>query len=290
MVTRRLAAIGLLLGLGLGCSRDVVVQPTAVFVVIDADPGVRMRARAGEVHVTVRRAPALGGAMISEHTFPLAAGGSWPLTFVVQAREGSTRVEIDAELYAMPAGPMMMASPVSFARAITAYVPNATRVLPMMFWGGCLREACMPTETCRQAVVQMPAPRDECDPASDAVLQTYAGANGYGECDMGQYRFGNSCQNYGRPNDGGAMGDAGVPSPADVGSQPDAPTADAPTVMESGMLDAGTDVATDAGPADVGFDMGPADVGIDAGSSMVDAPLVDVVNEPLLDGSIFGLN
>ncbi|MDB4928566.1 MAG: hypothetical protein JWM10_1050 [Myxococcaceae bacterium] len=262
MVTRKLAAASLLLGLGLSCSREEVVQPTALFVVIDADPGVR--SRSGSVLVIVRPTPAVGGAELSRHEFRVGGAG-WPLTFVVQAADPNQHIEVYAEVLPMAMG---AGGPVSVARALTGYVAHSTRVLPMMFWGGCQPDTCMSMQTCQRAVTTMPATMGDCESAIVVPTQSYSAANGYGDCLTGRYRVGNDCRNYGPPPpDGGGMGDAAV---SDVPAAVDAPSADLPADTDAGSgvprddvpVDAGTDAGTDTG-TDAGF-------AIDTGLSLPD--------------------
>jgi hypothetical protein len=254
MVTRRLAAASLLLGLGLSCSREVVVQPTALFVVVDADPGVRMRA--GVVQVVVRRVRAVGVTELSRNNFQVG-GNAWPLTFVVRASDPSAALEIYAEAFPMPS--MQGASPpVSVARALTTYEANSTRVIPLMLWGGCMPDSCMATQTCQRTITAMSATAGDCQSAIVMPTQVYdSSGTRYVDCAPTGYRVGNECRNFGPPPpDGGGMGDAATM---------DVPAVDAPASADAGSdapADAGADAGVDAG---FGLDVPAVDLGVDLG-------------------------
>ena len=223
MVTKRTAIAGLLVCLGGGCARDVVENPTALFVVIDADPMVRSRA-AGVV-VIVRRPQLIGmGALLSRHEFR-GVGVSWPLTFVVRAQDPSLRVEISAEVIAMPTmPPTPNAAPVSFARAITGYAERQTMVVPMMFWGGCTPQRCANLLTCARPLAPGPSVASDCGPAVISNREPYNSSMAYGDCGNMRYRVGSTCAPLSppAPGDGGA-GDAATPDvpPTDAGSPAD---------------------------------------------------------------------
>jgi hypothetical protein len=278
MVIRRALAASVVLGLFAGCSKNETVNGTALFVVVEADPGIRMNAIA--VNVTTRRRSVLGagGTVIDTANFRLGPSG-WPFTFVVQAPDTSAGagVEIYAEVVG-GGGP-----PLSVARALTGYTHGQTLVVPLMFWGGCTPTRCNALQTCQRTTTDGPVTAEDCGGATSAVyppssLATYSAGGSYGLCPMMQHRYGGAC----RPNPAPPMGDGGVAlndataldvpvADVPVADVPvaDVPVADVPVADAGAPADAVSDVVGDV-PTDA-----QADAPVDAASDVVatDAPV-----------------
>ncbi|MDO9022444.1 MAG: hypothetical protein Q8S73_06365 [Deltaproteobacteria bacterium] len=255
MVRRAAVAVGALLTLGSGCSDRVTQNATALLVVVEADPAVRMRG--SRVAVTVRRGR-VGtlGAIISTAEFR-ADPSAWPFTFVVQAQDPSPGVGVEVSAEVFTGGDPM---PISFARAASLYTNNQAVVVPLMFWGGCTATRCGAGQTCLRPTGDGPVTAEDCGAAAMQPTSIYSSATQVGACGMMQYRYGAMCRNFPMPpGDGGtadvpdvpdvplAPADSGVDASADTGI--DAPVVDAPidVVVSEASMDAGTDAGTDAG-------------------------------------------
>jgi hypothetical protein len=254
MVRRAVSAAGVLLALSSGCSSNVTQNGTALLVVVEADPEVRMRAAV--VNVTVRRGRggAIGAVLSTAQFRP--TGDGWPFTFVVQAQDPSAGVEVYAEVVGGgdPA-------PLSVARALTTYTANRTLVVPLMFWGGCTPMRCGALATCQRPTMNGPAVAEDCASAvmPPDSLTTYTPGTAVGACGPMQYRYGATCRMFPMPQgDGGTVDVPTVDVP-----RVDVPLAD---VSTDASTDTGTDAGTDAGPAtgmDVPGDRSAADTGTD---------------------------
>lgn len=273
MVKRKALVASALLALLAGCSRTVTENPTALFVVAEADPGVR--GRSAVVRVTTRRRVVGPNPMVLDTEDFRPGPNGWPFTFVVQAQNPDTAVEIYAEV--LDTGNV----PVSTARAITAYVTRQTRVVPLMFWGGCSPDRCDPLQTCQRTLAAGPVGVGDC--ASAAVAPTslaqHSASASYSSCGMMHYRYGADCRMF-------------LASPAGDGGITDAATVDVPSDIPIDVpIDIPMDVPGDAAVADATMDVGatdvPADRGIDVGD-LVDVPLCPLTPVQCDGGGMIG--
>lgn len=137
----------------LGCRLD----PTALHVVVDADPAVRARATGLRVRVY---ASSTAQSPTDQQVVTPADGGAlvFPLSFTVVPRSGSSeaRVEVDAVDGPSPDGFVR-------ARSIAAFRDGETLVVPVVLWSVCAGQSCAAQQTCgvmgqcESAVVANPA-------------------------------------------------------------------------------------------------------------------------------------
>ena len=250
MVRRHARVAGALLALSGGCSKNVTEAATALYVVVEADPEVR--SRGGVVNVTTRRPNGGAPVVLDRQTFMPGATG-WPFSFVVQARDPSSGIEVVAEVVVNGAD-----APVAVARAVTVYRPRQTLVVPLMLWGGCTPARCRGEETCARPTVEGASAADACASAivGPMALTPHSPTAEYGACPPMQYRYGAMCRALPMPS----AADAGV---ADAG-------ADATVSADvASATDAALDIAT---VADAGGDLGALDA---AATDVSDAPAAD---------------
>lgn len=270
---QRLLVAAMLIG-GLSACK---VAPTAIVVAIDSDYAVPGELSSLLVNLTKsgRAQPQQSLALTGTAPYRL------PLSFAV-VPEGDKAGELTVEIVAQDGqGRTLVRS-----TRVTHFLPNQTRVLPIVLTRRCASLSCSASETCTEQGCQSPV----VDPSAlaqavpgkefDGVIVPDAGP---AEADASEA---DASEADARQPDTGILdseADAGIPEPdagsADSGAAPDdagSPDGAAPDalVMDAAPVDSGASDSgpPDAGPSDAGFpdlgspDAGFADTGADAGS------------------------
>jgi hypothetical protein len=175
---------------GAGCSCSQLRDNTQVIASIDADPGVRMRARV--LHVLVYGPPydtnGVPVFVVRDVTFDLSSY-EWPIVVALapEGRDATRRYRVEA--IALDASDAHVAT----ARAISGYVAEQTLLLPVRLLDRCIGvtcddpgQTCFGPDDCRDATVD-PIPFDDGGvPGMDGGLPPDGGAECVdADCDDG---------------------------------------------------------------------------------------------------------
>lgn len=229
----RASRLGAGLALVMACSQlECAREPTALIVVIDADPAVmsRLMPPRGALLVTVSSG---AGTLIRQEIFPQAGRMlPIPLTFAISQGSNSSNTKILVEVEGYAVDPMefrrMLADggrpqgqmPIIHARVIAPFVRDQVKVVPIPLRGACVGQMpCPPGLTCIGPRVMMPNMRM---PSCESAELSAEELNNHtptveNRCPDGGLRVGAACESPGMmPTDGGAM-----PMPPDAGPPPD---------------------------------------------------------------------